>query len=87
MKEPGPEGYPGAGMRGEDYFDLMMDEYYQYHGIDAENRLQTRDRLEELDLKDVADILERENALSLAKPRTKEEVLKEAIRKAQDFKV
>ena len=80
MKEPIPKGYPGEGMKGEDYFDLMLDEYYQYRGIDIENGLQTRDRLEELGLKDIADTLDRENVLSPAKPRARDNVLKNAIK-------
>ena len=86
MKEPIPPGFPGEGKKGEDYFDLMLDEYYEYRGFDKESGLQTRVKLEELGLKEVADILERENALSNTQPRPREEVAREIIRRAENFK-
>ncbi len=86
LKEPVPAGSPGEGMKGEDFFELMLDEYYKYRGIDPENGLQTRGRLEGLGLKDVADVLESDNALSLARPSSREDVLREAIKRAEEFK-
>ena len=62
MKEPIVDG-PGKGWKGEDYLETSKDEYYEWHGWDKETGLQTRKKLEELDMKDVADVLEGENAL------------------------
>lgn len=62
MKEPAPKG-PGEGMKGEDYMEQVLDEYYEYRGWDKRTSLQTRKKLEELGLPDVAEVLARENAL------------------------
>ncbi len=40
-------------------FDKMLDEYYQYWGYDIKTGIPTRETLERLDLKDVADELEK----------------------------
>ena len=40
-------------------FEEMKREYYQLRGWDAESGLQTRTKLEELKLKDIADELEK----------------------------
>ena len=47
---------------------------------------QITEGLEELGLKDIADTLDRGNVLSPAKPRARDEVLKDAIKKAEKFK-
>ncbi len=44
-------------------FEKMKDEYYGYRGWDVETGLQTRTRLEELELGDIADDLERRGLL------------------------
>ena len=86
MNEPIPEGFPGAGMTGGDFFEYMLDEYYDYRGWDRENGLQTKGKLEELGLHDVASILENEKALSIKLPLKREEVLQQAIRDAEEMK-
>jgi aldehyde:ferredoxin oxidoreductase len=85
MKEPIPKGLPGEGMKGEDCFDLMMDEYYGYRGMDTDTGLQTRTQLETLGLKEIADILEKRNALSSTNPRPRDELVAEARKKAEKF--
>lgn len=85
MNEPIPAGCPGEGMKGKDYFDLMMDEYYTYRGMDPETGLQTRGKLEALGLEDIADFLDKRNALSHAKPREREEFLAETVRRAEEY--
>ena len=47
-----------------DEFEKMKDEFYQIRGWDAATGLQTRDKLEELSLKEVADRLEGEGLLA-----------------------
>ncbi len=63
MHEPLPDG-PGKGMKMEDFLEQAKDEYYEAHGWDKATSLQKRAKLEELDLKDVADVLEKEGALA-----------------------
>lgn len=63
LNEPKPNEL-GRGWKAADYLDQVKDEYYQYHGWDKATGLQTRHKLEELDLKDIADILEQEGALA-----------------------
>ncbi|MFC1821733.1 aldehyde ferredoxin oxidoreductase C-terminal domain-containing protein [Thermodesulfobacteriota bacterium] len=46
-----------------DVFEGLKDEYYELRGWDVESGLQTRSKLEELDLHDVADVLEKEGFL------------------------
>ena len=65
MKEPEPSG-PGKGWKAEDYLEQVKEEYYEYHGWDKATSLQTRKKLKELGLDDVAKVLDRENALVLA---------------------
>jgi aldehyde:ferredoxin oxidoreductase len=86
MKEPIPKGCPEEGKKAEDYLDLMLDEYYEYKGWDPGNGLQTRTKLEELGLEDVADVLEKEGALSLKKPKDKNKVLQKSRENAHAFK-
>ncbi len=62
MKEPVTSG-PGKGMKCEDYFDHLLDQYYDYKGWDKKTSLQTRKKLEELGLSEVADVLEKDKAL------------------------
>jgi len=62
MKERVPRG-PGKGWKAEDYLERTKDEYYQWHGWDKRTSLQTRNKLEELDMGDVAEVLAREGAL------------------------
>lgn len=86
MKEPVPKGYPAEGMKCGDYFDEMLDEYYEYKGFDPKTGLQTKDKLVELGLEDVATVLEKEGVLSSVKPKPKEQVLAEAVKKAEKWK-
>jgi len=85
-KEPIPKGCPGEGTNMGKYLDLMLDEYYEYRGWDRENGLQTRAKLEELGLKDIAQVLEKEGVVGLKKPKAKSKVLQESRRNAQAFK-
>jgi len=58
-EEPVPEG-PFKGERIDPQkFEKMLDDYYRLRGWDIETGIPTRKRLEKLDLKDVADDLER----------------------------
>ena len=63
MWEPTEEGmYPGR--VAADMFEPVLDEYYQWRGWDVKSGLQTRTKLEELDLGEVADVLEADGALA-----------------------
>ncbi len=62
MNEPIMEG-KAKGIKAGDYLEKAKDEYYQYRGWDKATSLQTRKKLIELDMIDVADILEKENAV------------------------
>ena len=86
MKEAIPAGYPAEGMKCEDYFEEMMDEYYDFKGWDKKTGLQTKSKLVELGLGDVAAVLEKEGVLSNATPRPRAEVLAEAVKKAEAWK-
>ncbi|MDO8491575.1 MAG: aldehyde ferredoxin oxidoreductase C-terminal domain-containing protein [Dehalococcoidia bacterium] len=55
---------PGKGMKAEDYFDTLKDEYYHYHGWDQKTSLQTRKKLEQLGMQEVAEVLVKEGALA-----------------------
>lgn len=63
MNQPTPHG-PGKGMKVADFLEQAKDEYYEYHGWDKATSLQKREKLEQLGLKDVADLLEKEGALA-----------------------
>jgi len=63
LKEPILEG-ESRGIKAEDYLEQIKDEYYEYAGWDRDTALQTRERLLELGLEDVAAVLEKENALA-----------------------
>ncbi len=86
MKEPIPEGMPGAGMKAEDNLDMWLDEYYDYRRWDKKNGLQTLDCLKQLGLEDVAEVLAKENVISSEKPLKPENVLREAVCKAEAYK-
>jgi aldehyde:ferredoxin oxidoreductase len=62
MNEPVTFEY-GKGMKAADYFEDLLDEYYERHGWDKHTSLQTRIKLEELGLADVAEVLEKEKAV------------------------
>jgi len=62
MNEPMTDG-PGKGMKMADFLEQAKDEYYEYHGWDKATSLQKREKLEELGLEDVIEVLEREGAL------------------------
>ena len=63
MHEPCPEG-PNKGRVAADMFDQVLDEYYEWRGWDKETGLQTRKKLEELGMEDVADVLAADNAVA-----------------------
>ena len=62
MYEPCPEG-PHKGKVAADMFETVLDEYYEWRGWDKRTGLQTRSKLEELGLEDVAEVLASEKAL------------------------
>tara|TARA_R110002073_G_scaffold90936_1_gene214398 strand:- start:536 stop:2500 length:1965 start_codon:yes stop_codon:yes gene_type:complete len=63
MWEPTDEGmYPGK--VAADMFKPVLDEYYEWRGWDQTTGLQTRAKLESLDLGEVADVLEADGALA-----------------------
>jgi aldehyde:ferredoxin oxidoreductase len=62
MDEPQADG-PAKGAKARDFLEPMKDEYYEAHGWDKNTSLQTRRRLEELDMRDVAAALAKEDAL------------------------
>jgi aldehyde:ferredoxin oxidoreductase len=64
---PGKDGEPLSrkGMVVDrDEFERMKDEFYEIRGWDVATGFQTRAKLEELDLADVADVMEREGYLA-----------------------
>ena len=63
MHEPCPEG-PNEGRVAGDMFDQVLEEYYEWRGWDKETGLQTREKMEELGLEDVADVLADDNAMA-----------------------
>lgn len=63
MHEPCPEG-PNKGRVAADMFEQVLDEYYEWRGWDKETGLQTRKKLEELGMEDVADVLAADNAIA-----------------------
>lgn len=62
MHEPCPAG-PYQGRVAGDMFDSVLEEYYAWRGWDRETGLQTRQKLIEVGLEDVADVLAKEGAL------------------------
>lgn len=63
LNEPVTDG-PWKGNRVADYLEQAKDEFYEAHGWDKSTSLQKREKLEQLGLKDVADLLEKEGALA-----------------------
>ncbi|MFC1822816.1 aldehyde ferredoxin oxidoreductase family protein [Thermodesulfobacteriota bacterium] len=63
MNEPQLEGR-SKGMKASSYLESAKDEYYEWRGWDRKTSLQTIEKLKELDLLDVAKVLEEENALA-----------------------
>ena len=63
MNEPILEGF-AKGMKVADFLEPMKDEYYDYKGWDKETSLQNKEKLEELDLQDVALVLAEEEGLA-----------------------
>ena len=62
MKEPQVEG-EAKGWKAEDYIEQLKDEYYAYHGWDVATALPTKEKLEELNMGDVAKVLAKEDAI------------------------
>jgi aldehyde:ferredoxin oxidoreductase len=63
LEEPTPSGpYKGEKLDKEK-FDKMLDKFYELHGWDKKTGLQTRKCLEELDMNDVAEKLEKAGKL------------------------
>jgi len=52
-----PEASPEGSRNSQEELDMMLDEYYRLHGWDLDTSIPTRETLEYLDLKDVADEL------------------------------
>lgn len=63
MNEPATWG-PGKGMKVSDYFETLLDEYYDYHGWDKKSSLQTRQKLSALELDEIATVLAGEGGLA-----------------------
>ena len=63
MHEPCPEG-PNEGRVAGDMFEQVLEEYYEWRGWDIQTGLQTREKMDELDLNEVADVLASENSLA-----------------------
>jgi aldehyde:ferredoxin oxidoreductase len=55
---------PGRGWKAADFLEQTKDEYYAFHGWDRATSLQRRQKLEELGLQEVAEVLEKEGALA-----------------------
>ncbi len=62
MHEPCPEG-PHKGKTGSMMFEPVLDEYYEWRGWDKQSGLQTRSKLEELGMEDIAEVLAKEKVL------------------------
>lgn len=62
LNQPQLEGQ-AKGVRAGDFLEDLKDEYYGWRGWDRGTSLQTRKKLEELDLPDVAEVLAGEGAL------------------------
>jgi len=62
MNEPIQEGF-AEGLKIADFLDPMKDAYYEYKGWNRETSLQTREKLEELDLREVARVLSDEERI------------------------
>jgi aldehyde:ferredoxin oxidoreductase len=62
MYEPCPEG-PHKGKTASTMFGAVLDEYYEWRGWDRQSGLQTRSKLEELGMEDIAEVLAKEKVL------------------------
>lgn len=62
MDEPMAEG-TYKGIKCSDSLEIAKDDYYQWRGWDLTTGLQTRKKLEELDMMDIVKVLEKENAI------------------------
>jgi len=62
LNEPQIEGR-SRGMKVGNYLESAKDEYYQWRGWDRKTSLQTRKKLGELDMTDIARVLEKEDAV------------------------
>ena len=63
LNEEMSEG-PGKGWKAGTYLEELKSEYYRWHGWDEGTSLPTRAKLNELELEDVADVLQSENCLA-----------------------
>ncbi|MBI4288374.1 MAG: hypothetical protein HY671_08120 [Chloroflexi bacterium] len=63
LNEPEAQGY-GKGWKAADYLEKTKDEYYEYHGWDKKTGLQTRKKLEQLGMQDIAEVLAREGGVA-----------------------
>ena len=75
MHEPTPEGMYEGRVAG-DMFEQVLSEYYQWRGWDEKTGLQTRVKLEELGMEDVADVLSADRALAGEQGRKSVHVVK-----------
>jgi aldehyde:ferredoxin oxidoreductase len=62
MNEPVLEG-PLKGLKAADFIEPAKDEYYKWRGWDQETSLQSIEKLEEIDLSDVAGVLKKQKAV------------------------
>ncbi|MFC1980956.1 aldehyde ferredoxin oxidoreductase family protein [Chloroflexota bacterium] len=62
LKDPKPSG-PDQGWKAEDFIEQTKDDYYERRGWDKVTSLQTRQKLRELNMTDVAKVLRKEGAL------------------------
>jgi aldehyde:ferredoxin oxidoreductase len=67
LNEPIPSGRVAGWKMEKSDWDKLLDDYYELHGWDKETSYPTRKCLEDLDLKDVADDLERIGKLGRGK--------------------
>jgi aldehyde:ferredoxin oxidoreductase len=59
LNEPIPSGSKKGWKLDREKWDALLDEYYEIHGWDKKTSYPTRRSLEELDLKEIADDLEK----------------------------
>jgi len=63
LEEPIPRGSAAGFKIGKEKWDHLLDEYYEMHNWDKETGFPTRECLEELGLKEIADDLEKAGKL------------------------
>jgi aldehyde:ferredoxin oxidoreductase len=63
LQEPIPRGSAAGFQIGREKWDRLLDEYYEMHNWDKETGFPTRECLEELDLEEIADDLEKADKL------------------------